>query len=259
MAKSHKDLPGGSQAWAAEVDALLEENKKLREVVRQLCANAGIDFANPKRGINAGDTPSVKNPVAQKLSSLADTDTYNVADKQVLTWNQQGQKWLPATLPSAGGTIDISEISYSTLGQGYGVITDPANYAYIGAGVVDGAFEDFHYIENWTTGSAYYGSGDWNNGTGYSLIEMSPGDGFGRPFVTISADDYVDGTYNYVTVSSYQLRINGGTLEPTQCYTADRPEIVPGTREGAIVFDIDLGIPIQWNGTQWTNLIGTAV
>lgn len=99
--KPHKDLPSGSQPWANEVDQLLSEVKELREVVRRLTENAGIDFANPKRGVNAGAMPSAKNPVGQKLSSLSDVQTYNVLDKQVLAWSQQGQKWLPVTTSAA--------------------------------------------------------------------------------------------------------------------------------------------------------------
>jgi hypothetical protein len=107
MPKSHKGLPADSQAWANDVDALLEENKHLKEVLRQLCANAGIDYSNPKRGVNTGDTPSVDSAVKQKLSSLADVQTYNIADKQVLTWSQSDQKWLPVT-PAAGETWHLA-------------------------------------------------------------------------------------------------------------------------------------------------------
>jgi hypothetical protein len=157
MPKPHKDLPGGSQAWAAEVDALIEENKQLREVVRQLAANAGIDFANPKRGINTGATPSVKNPVAQKLSSLEDTATYNVLDGQVLSWSQAGQKWLPVE-QSGGmewvlateeehlwGDLDNDSDYYSTSviglrqahdegsGDGYGLVGSSTSSAFLHA------------------------------------------------------------------------------------------------------------------------------
>jgi hypothetical protein len=68
---------------------------ELEAIVRRLTENAGIDMSNPKRGINTGATPSVKSPVRQKLSSLADVDTYNVLDGQVPAWSQKDQKWLP--------------------------------------------------------------------------------------------------------------------------------------------------------------------
>lgn len=263
MSKSHKGLPADSQGWADEVDALMAEVKQLRDVVKRLSANAGIDYSNPQRGINSAGTPSVKNPVNQKLSSLADTDIYNVADGQYLAWNQKGQKWLPVTPPtaSAGGTVDISAVSYGPLTSGYGVVTSGSQYAYNAAGVVFpySPTEPQHYIENWTTGSHYVGSGDWNTGTGYSLIELSPGDGFGRPFITLEANDFADGTAAYVTVSSYQLRLNGATLEAWAVTTAGRPPIVAGTREGASVYDFTLKKPIWWNGTSWRDALGNAV
>lgn len=93
--KPHKDLPPASQPWAAEVDSKLTKMGELETVLRRLAENAGIDFSNPKRGVNAGPTPSVKSPVGQKLSSLADVKTYDVLDGHVLTWDQREQKWLP--------------------------------------------------------------------------------------------------------------------------------------------------------------------
>lgn len=93
--KPHKDLPPASQPWAADVDSKLSKLTELETVIRRLAENAGIDFSNPKRGVNAGPTPSVKSPVSQKLSSLADVSTYNVLDGHVLTWDRQAQQWLP--------------------------------------------------------------------------------------------------------------------------------------------------------------------
>lgn len=101
----HKDLPPASQAWAKELDDALETIAHLKEVVRRLSENAGLDFSNPQRGLNpTRDIPSNGNPVGQKLSSLADVQTYNVADKQVLSWSGKDQKWLPIT-PDSGGAF----------------------------------------------------------------------------------------------------------------------------------------------------------
>jgi hypothetical protein len=261
MGKPHKDLPGGSQAWAAEVDALLEENKQLREVVRQLCANAGIDFANPKRGINTGDIPSVKNPVGQKLSSLADVRTYDVLDGQYLSWSQQGQRWLPVTLPTptAGGTIDISEVSYSGLPEGYGTIQDSSNFAYTAAGIVGTAPFTYEYVENWSTGTVFFGAGNYNTGP-LSMIELSKGT-LGRPYVQFSASDFTSGEDAYAVLSSFNFRLQGAYFVAHRCVTADRPTSLDASNDdrGAMVFDMDLNIPIWWNGTTWTNALGTAV
>ena len=260
MKTTHKDLPGGSQQWANQVDAGLARIAELESVIKRLAENAGLDFSNPQRGVNAGTTPSVKNPVGQKLSSLADVATYDVLDKQVLSWSQQGQKWLPVTLPSAGGTIDISELSYSGLAEGYGTIDDTEKFSYTAAGMVGEEPFRHEYVETWTTGTAYYGSGNWDLGPGYALIELGV-DGFGRPEVNFTADDYADGTTGHVVLYSYSFRLDDVYFVAHRCATADRPTGL-GTasdRRGAMVYDRDLGIPIWWNGTNWTDALGTTV
>jgi hypothetical protein len=97
---------------------------ELEAIIRRLTENAGIDMANPKRGINTGDTPSIKRPVGQKVSSLADVSTYNVLDGQVLTWSQQKQMWIPTTLPTYGTPIPEGIWSDTLVDLNY--ITDPA-------------------------------------------------------------------------------------------------------------------------------------
>lgn len=263
MSKPHKDLPGGSQAWADEVDALMAENRQLREVVKRLCANAGIDYSNPSRGINSGDTPSVKNPVNQKLSSLADTDTYNVADGQYLAWNQKGQKWLPITPPAAGGgggTVDISAVSYSQLTQGYGVVSSPTRYAYTAAGTVPNGSDPYYYVENWSTGTNYMASGDWNNGP-VAMVECYH-DNAGRPTVDIQCEDYIRNTWSALQVLSYGIRVQSALFKPPTTTTANRPTPdglgVVGD-PGCISYDLNLRIPIWWNGTAWTDALGTVV
>lgn len=261
--KPHKDLPGGSQDWAAEVDAMATELRQLREVVKRLSANAGLDYSNPSRGVNTGDTPSVLNPVGQKLSSLADVKTYNVADGQYLSWSQQGQQWLPATLPTptAGGTIDISAVSYAALTEGYGEIVDSTNYAYTAAGVVGTDPFAHQYVETWATGAAYYGMGDFSSGTGHwTLIEMDA-DGFGRPYIQLNANDDADGTFSNVVLSSYSFRVEQAAFVVHRCSTAARPTwlTTSSTHVGGSVYDTTLNIPIWWNGTTWTNALGTAV
>jgi hypothetical protein len=257
---THKDLPGGSQAWAGELDALMAEVKALREVVKRLAGNAGLDYSAPQRGVNAGNTPSIKSPVGQKLSSLADVATYNVAEGQVLSWSQQGQKWLPVTLPSVSGTIDISAISYSQLPVGYGTVTDAENYAYTAAGVAEVSGGTYPTVETWSTESSYMGAGNWNVGP-VSLIEMYH-DGFGRPVIDLQCEDYADGTYTTLQILSYGIRVASDLFKPPTTTTANRPTPAglgvvgdPGCQS----YDLNLHIPIWWNGTQWTNALGTAV
>lgn len=254
----HKDLPSGSQSWAKEVDALMATVKRQEELIRRLCANAGLDYANPQRGINSGDTPSAKNPVGQKLSSLADTQIYDVADGQVLTWKQKDQRWLPVT-PTTGGTIDISAVSYSGLTEGYGVVTSPSAYAYTAAGVIANEFgPDYYNVETWSTGTTYYGAG---NGLGVALITLDV-DGFGRPSVDLHCEDYGDGTSSSLEVFSYGIRVASDLFKPPTTLTANRPTpsgLGAVGDPGCQSYDLDLDIPIWWNGTQWTNALGTAV
>jgi hypothetical protein len=255
----HKDLPSSSQAWANEVDAIMEENKHLKEVVRRLCENAGLDFSNPKRGINpTRDIPASTNPVGQKLSSLADVQIYNVADKQVLNWSQKDQKWLPVTLPTStgGAAIDLP-MSYNSSISGYGQIDSPFGY-YAYTGTNSGGTS-----EMWGSNGAYIGAGDWRgdlDNFGYSLIDLSR-DGFSRPYIQLSAYDYTAGNFSALTIGSYAVRIDEAYFVLARCTTAGRPTGL-GTqsqRRGACVYDTDLGIPIWWNGTTWTNALGTAV
>lgn len=245
MVNKHKDLPTGSQAWADELDQALDTIKKLEEVVKRLSANAGLDFSNPGRGINPGDTPSIQNPVGQKLSSLADVGTYNVADKQVLTWSQQGQKWMPVT-PSAGGSIDVSGISYSHQDRGYGVITEPNNYAYTAAN--SGRWGG--QVEVWATDAVYIGQSgpDFNNA---AIIQLTGG-GY-DPWVSMMASNCE------LLVVNNNVSVDGGTFTIFRVTTATRPVLLTGYNKGASVWDQDLGIPIWWNGTAWTNALGTAV
>lgn len=252
--KPHKDLPSGSQPWAQEVDALLAEVKVLREVVKRLAGNAGIDYSTPQRGLNAGNTPSIKSPVGQKLSSLADVATYNVADGQVLSWSQAGQKWLPVT-PLSGGAIDIP-MKYTS------------GYPMIGYGQLDEATSTWAYtgtntngdLEQWATNTMYLASGNWADGP-VALITLS-NDGFGRPQVELYCEDYGDNTFSSLEVYSYGIRVSSPLFKPPTTSTANRPTPsglgVTGD-PGCQSYDYDLNIPIWWNGTQWTNALNTAV
>lgn len=252
--KPHKDLPGGSQAWASEVDALMEENKHLREVVRQLAANAGIDFANPKRGINAGDTPSVKNPVGQKLSSFADVSTYNVADSQVLTWNHAAQRWNPQT--PTGGSIPIP-VAYS-LGDtatGFGQIDEVST---------TWAYNATNETGQWEAGgskSVTLVAGQWTLGGGTLMTLEMVQQTAGSPEINLRLEDYDSGKTAEVQLIQKGVYIYAGHLRPPNCTTASRPTgLGSGTTDkGAMVYDTTLGIPIWWNGTVWTDALGTTV
>lgn len=254
----HKDLPSGSQTWAKEVDAAMAKIKELEEVIRRLTENAGIDYSNPKRGMSTGSTPSINNPVGQKLSSLADVSTYNVLNNQVLTWDQAQQRWNPQTPLAVGGSIDISEVTYSGLSEGYGVLTDVDNYAYTAGGMDQ--YGNYN-IENWATKTQYMGAGNWVSGP-VALVLITR-DGSNRPWVQLSAEDFADGSHSSFEVYSYGMRVNSALFKPPTTLTVDRPTPDGGLGitgdPGCQSYDLDLGIPIWWNGTAWTDALGTAV
>lgn len=257
---THKDLPPGSQQWARELDDAIKEMKRLQGVVSRLAENANIDMANPRRGVNSGDTPSVKNPVGQKLSSLADVATYNVLDKQVLSWSQQGQKWLPVTPPNPSGAVEIpmsytNTYLYTSMGYGNLDHQDVNQWAYFATNWVNDQMD----AEIWATDTVYLGAGNHSDGP-VALVTASF-DGFFRPYVRISAEDYADGTYGALTVGSYFIQMDVPYFVNPRVATADRPTTLGNTQDdvGSQTFDTDLKIPIWWNGTTWTNSLGTAV
>jgi len=260
----HKDLPPGSQAWANELDQALDTIKQLQEVVRRLTENAGIDFSNPQRGLNpVRDIPSNANPVGQKLSSLADVQTYNVADKQVLSWSGKDQRWLPVT-PDAGGFFPIP-MSYEPDIIGFGhihstrevwngteIVTLPA-WSYVGT-------KDNGVAEMWGTRSVYIGAGDSNSpdkgwtyleqefavGNSYTAIHSIPAPGF----PTMGARFVVNQNSIFIQYAPFYIEHFGTDTRPDMSYSGNI---------GGSVYDHDLKIPIWWNGTEWTNALGTPV
>lgn len=288
--KTHKDLPGGSQAWAGEVDALMAEVKALREAVKRLSENAGIDMANPKRGINAGDTPSIKNPVGQKLSSLADVGTYNVAEGQVLTWSQQGQKWLPVTPSSGAFAIPLAIAGFENA-FGYGYLPTVADGPYsvlaqsadeegnfnLIAHTVNGPLDSYQSVFS-NDGSlsldCYGGGGTARLGlsaTGEVTLNSFTTDGSALELFGAEWElGYNNGTSNSSRIYSYRftsmkiqddagVEIIGKYFKLPGCTTAARPSTLGPGDKGAMVFDFDLGIPIVWKGSVWANALGTAV
>jgi len=289
--KQHKDLPAGAQPWANEVDASLTELKILREVVRRLAGNAGLDYANPQRGLATGNIPSVQNPVGQKLSSLADVATYNVADGQYLSWSQQGQKWLPVTPSSGGGAFAIPDtIAGFPNAYGYGylpTVTDGPYSVLAQSADAEGNFNLIARTVNGSTdsqqsiysndgslsvscgGTGYASLAMGENGwlslasyaTGYSILEMRGGEWeLGYNNGTSDASRIYSYSFTSMKIQdSVGVEIIGPYLKPPGCTTANRPSTLGPADKGANVYDFDLGIPIWWSGTVWKNAIGTTV
>jgi hypothetical protein len=244
-----------------------------------LTENAGIDFSNPKRGINTGNTPSVKSPVGQKLSSLADVQTYNVADKQVLSWDQAGQKWLPTTPVSGGinwevatededlyGELKIDSWDYGSskvFGQreaGGGSLTDSAGLL----GTSDAsAFLHAHQkfyggdtkAHGWVAAHPYYvmigqawiadDGSTWNDEAEITV-------GRGDVYLKTPKGLYGDTRTGAITMDTHFFFV-------PRFATANRPVPEPGASKGAMIYDTSLAKPLWWNSVAWCDALGTAV
>ena len=106
---THKDLPGGSQKWAGEVNTDRQRIQELEAIVRRMVNDFGLDYSNPARGLNTGGTPSIANPVMLKLPSLKDLDIRDAQDGDLLTFDGKRGVWtarahnsvmLPKTFPA---------------------------------------------------------------------------------------------------------------------------------------------------------------
>jgi len=91
---THKDLPPSSQQWGRNVDEALAKLAAIEAVARRICADFGIDFADPAKGLNQGATPSVQNPVQLKLPSLKDLDIRDAVDGDLLTFDGKRGVWV---------------------------------------------------------------------------------------------------------------------------------------------------------------------
>lgn len=268
--KPHKDLPPGSQPWAEEVDKLLAEVKELKAVVKRLSQNAGLDYSNPQRGLNGGSTPSINNPVGQKLSSLADVQTYNIADKQVLSWSQQDQQWLPVTSTGLEWrkateaehmdwymSIDAWDSeSNKVIGQ-----LDPEKS---GAGLV-GTSDASAYLrasQKWfggpTTFQGYVGTHPYYVMLGSVEVEDETGNWNNQVEINVGRGDIYMTTpqklYGDTDEGAIVLRTNWFYVP--QFITSTRPVSPgPGVR-GAMIFDDTIGKPLWNDGTIWRDALG---
>lgn len=280
----HKDLPTGSQSWANDVDALMEENKHLKEVVRRLCENAGLDFSNPKRGINSGDAPSTNNPVGQKLSSLADVQIYNVADKQVLSWSGKDQRWLPTT-PSAGGSgvqwehatddehlnqlVDADSDYVSTqviglrdpkrkasgYGDSYGLVGTSTTSAFLHGAQRDGSGPQ--RAHGWVAAQPYYcsmGVAWLNDDPSVPWIRWAEM-GVDRRDIAFRTPQYQK-TYGNPGGDDGQITMYTNWFYVPQFSTAGRPVPPTGNRTGAMIYDYTIKKPLWHNGTSWVDALG---
>lgn len=94
MSRTHKDLPGGSQSWAEDVTGYRARIDELEAIVRRMANDFGLDYSNPTRGLNTGNTPSVQKNVELKLPSLKDLEIRDAQDGDLLTFDGKRGVWV---------------------------------------------------------------------------------------------------------------------------------------------------------------------
>jgi hypothetical protein len=259
------------------MDDAVKELKRLQGVVARLAENAGLDQSNPKRGINSGAIPSVKNPVAQKLSSLADVQTYNVLDKQVLSWSQQGQKWLPMT-PEAGGSGAQWELATDDEHLD-GLLDSDSDYDSTQVKALREAAHDSYGLVGTSTTSAFLhgakrSSGDTKRAHGYVTaqpyyvnmgvvwVEDDPdanwikwGEmGVDRRDLYFRTPQYQN-TWNNPDGDDGAIRFFTNNFLVPQFSSSARPD-ASGSSPGAMIYDTSYLMPLWFNGTDWVDALG---
>lgn len=241
MPASHRDLPPGSQQWANEMDALREEVAALQTLVKRLAMDARIDPSDPYKNINAdGDAPAAKSPVQTRLTALADVQAYNVADKQVLTWSQADQAFVPQ---SPSGSDFVPDPSVTDWGAAE---TTTAH----GTGAAET--------------SASSGDYAWWGWTGAGHLDAECNDRSYRDKLSMSGPDIFLNTQNIGTGAvtgldihqlTGQVLFDGQSIGLPQCSTSSRPPTVyPGYC--AVAYDTTVGKVILNTGSGWAELGG---
>ena len=246
MSAPHRDLPAGSQRWADEMDAKTDKIAWLESVVRRLAQNAGVDPSNPDGLVNPqSGAPSSTSPVVQKLSSLDDVSSYNVADQQVLTWSHANQSWTPQTLPTDGdfqpdGSVcGFSPASQSTEAHGTGALETMSSanpYAWWG----------------WT--SAGHLDAESNDRTYLNRMEFA-GENIYIGASTVSNEDAV---FVRLDTAALQVQMNAASIGIPMCLTSTRPTTF-NTSFAAIVYDSTTKQVLVNDGSGWNPVGGGGV
>ena len=285
MPATHRDLPPGSQKWADELDKAMLRIQELEALVLRMAQDLRIDPRDPSKNMNPqSDSPTVTSPVQAKLSGLGDVNTYNVADKQVLTWNHQQQAWQAKDLPVPTGsdfTPDKSTYIYDFSGEYYGwhplahgVAPDATtgNYALV---AYDEGGEMMLTTHQGTSYSNFYlgtpGTSSSPTSAGSSKDRLT----YWESYSNDSGDNY----YDSIQMIGGNVEFSGGLLvgvanaprgfvlpltttagRPTAAQMAEYIHLgsITGTL-GACLYDTDLKKPIFWNGSQFTDALGNAV
>lgn len=87
-------LPPGALEMARHLEEGMAKLKEIEAIARRICADFGLNFSDPSRGLEARVTPSVQNPVQLKLPSLQDLDIRDAQDGDLLTFDGARGKWV---------------------------------------------------------------------------------------------------------------------------------------------------------------------
>jgi hypothetical protein len=87
-------LPPGALEIARQLEEGMAKLREIEAIARRMCADFGLDFSDPSRGLNTGNTPSIQNPVQLKLPSLQDLDIRDAQDGDLLTFDGTRGKWV---------------------------------------------------------------------------------------------------------------------------------------------------------------------
>lgn len=269
MSAPHRDLPPGSQRWAEQVDALMDEVASLRALVNRLATDARVDPSNPTAGITDANTPpSAQSSQQTRISQFADVNTYNVANGQVLTWSQADQAWVAKDLPvdddtgggGTGGSVGtftpLPETPFSLYGtdpQGVGHNVDSSgHYAFTASSDRDAMMA----VNDPSFGDANVYLG----GAGVTLQSDAPQDG----------PDWTE--YSKIVVAKDQVLIrsipsngpsNEGGIVSISCRWFCIPvngNLYAATgQRGAMTLDPATNKPLWSDGTNWRDATGTIV
>jgi hypothetical protein len=87
-------LPPGALDLARQLEEAVAKLREIEAITRRMCADFGLNFSDPSRGLDVRTTPAVTNPVQLKLPSLQDLDIRDAQDGDLLTFDGTRGKWV---------------------------------------------------------------------------------------------------------------------------------------------------------------------
>lgn len=285
--RPHRDLPAGSQGWAADVDTMRKELDEAKATIKRLSEILRVDPTRPNLNVNPQTiSPSANSADQQKLSGMADVKMYNIADGQVLTWDQKEQAVVPKDLPASTGAqwqlatddehlwgeVDSDSDYYSTQVMG---LWDPAlnaggtgdSYGLVGTSTTS-AF--LHGRQRYFGGNrkahGYVFAGPYYAGMGVQWVGDPGHESEGERWASVKCDrERV--IISTPTGQSYETATGWVSFQTKWFYVPQfastaRPVPPAGNESayiGAMIYDLTLQKPIWYSGSNWRDAAGNAV